>query len=246
MLLKIRKPRKRHDLNEVLEALSGSLLKEKKYVSKLQEERYSIPLPATEKMKIYRILTLLLSLSFASTAFAKPPLLKDAFDADTEVPERRAMRGVWRIGGGVATVTQDDELYKKYKDHGPIVFYDLPTTNATFRYAVKPEGCKSVVFTINGDGHVFRFVTGERGTNVRAFPPTGDHKSISTAQQPEWLLPEGEWTEVEVKVNGENVIVKFGDHVPLTVEHATYSNRKTNFSIGHSFGTLSIKNVVVE
>ena len=246
MRLKIRKPWKRRGIGHVLEAPSASLLKEKKYVSKPQKERYSIPLPATEKMKISRILVLLFSLSFAPTAFAEPPLFKDAFDTDTEVPKRRAIRGDWKIGGGVATVTQDDELYKKYKDHGPIIFYDLPTTNATFRYAVKPESCKSVVFTINGDGHVFRFVTGERGTNVRAFPPTDDHKSISTARQPEWLLPDDEWTEVEVKVNGENVTVKFGDHEPLTVEHATYSNKKTNFSIGHSFGTLSIKDVVVE
>jgi len=193
-----------------------------------------------------RFFALLFSLALSPIALADSPLFKDSFDADTEVPQRRAMRGDWKINDGVATVTQNNELYKKYKDHGPIIFYDLPTTDATFRYAVKPEGCKSVVFTINGDGHVFRFVTGERGTNVRAFPPRDDHKSISTAQKPEWLLTDCEWTTVEVEVDGETVTVKFGEHEPITVEHATYANKKTNFSIGHSFGTLSVRDVAVE
>ena len=169
----------------------------------------------------------------------------DTFTAGAKVPERRAMRGDWQIADGVASCAQDDVLYKKFKDHGPIIFYDLPTTDSTISYAFKPQGCKSVVFTLNAaTGHVFRFVTGARGTSVRAFPPDAE-KSIQTTRIDEWLMKEGEWTEVEVKVEGEKVTVKFGDHEAVTVEHASYAAAKSNLSVGFSFGTLSVKSVEV-
>ncbi len=198
-------------------------------------------------MKLAIALTsFLFPLLVSTVAEGKDPIFTDRFEAKTKVPERRALRGDWQIGDGVAKVTQDDELYKKYKDHGPILFYDVATTDATFRYAFKPEGCKTVVFTINGDGHVFRFVTSERSTSVRAFPASGDQKSISTSQQNDWTLKDGVWTEVLVEVAGDKVSVTYGDHEPITIEHETYANEKTNFSIGNSFGTLSVKGVVVE
>ncbi len=185
---------------------------------------------------------------FSGIAFAQAePQFTDPFTADAKVPERRAMRGDWQIAEGIAQCTQDDALYKKYKDHGPIIFYDLATSDATFHYAFKPEGCKSVVFTLNNeDGHVFRFVTSpERGTNFRAFPPSDDHKSIATHRADDWNLVEGEWTEVEVEMKGDTAIVTFGDHDPIEVKHATYAKSKTNFSIGFSFGSLAVKGVEV-
>lgn len=68
---------------------------------------------------------------------AGEPLFIDPFTATNPVPERRALRGDWQIENGVAQVTQDDALYKKHKDHGPILFYDFPATRATYHYAVK-------------------------------------------------------------------------------------------------------------
>lgn len=195
---------------------------------------------------VFAVASLALPFLLSTAVWAKEPIFKDDFDAATKVPERRAMRGDWQIDDGIARVTQDDELYKKYKDHGPILFYDVATTDATFRYAFKAEGCKTVVFTINGDGHVFRIVSSEKGTSVRAFPPSGEQKSISTSQQKDWTLKDGEWTEVEVMVDGETVTISFGEHEPVTVEHTSHANEKTNFSIGHSFGTLSVKNLTVE
>lgn len=183
---------------------------------------------------------------FAFTAVicsAAEPNFKDPFTADTPVPERRASRGDWSIADGVARCTQDDELYKKNKDHGPILFYDFPATDATYRFAVKPSGVQSLVFTLNGEkGHVFRFVTTSRGTGFRAFPP-GDEKSIQTAIQKEWKATEGEWTPVEVAVKGGKVVVTFGNHEAITIEHPSYADAKVNFSIGFAFGTLEVKDV---
>ena len=187
-----------------------------------------------------------LALIIPSLLHAGEAIFSDPFTGGDKVPERRAMRGDWQIEGGVASVTQDDELYKKYKDHGPILFYDLPTTNATFHYAVKPAGCKSVVFTLNAEaGHVFRFVSAAAGTNFRAFPPEGEEKSIATGRETEWVLPENEWTSFKVLIEGSRATVTMGDHPSVEVEHASYDRAKTNFSIGFAYGSLSVKNVRV-
>lgn len=195
------------------------------------------------KLRIPLSITVLLATSLLQSG---ETIFSDAFAKDDKVPERRAMRGDWQIADGVASVTQDDALYKKFKDHGPIIFYDFPTTNATFHYAVKPEGCKSVVFTLNGEeGHIFRFVSGAAGTNVRAFPPEGDAKSIATAREKEWVLPDSEWTDVKVVIVGSSATITVGGFEPLIVEHASYDRAKSNFSVGFAFGSLAIKDVRV-
>ncbi len=59
-----------------------------------------------------------------------------------------------------------------------MIWYDAQFTDAVIKFAFKPEKAKTFVFTVNGpDGHVFRFITSERGTNIVAFPPSPDHKS---------------------------------------------------------------------
>ncbi|MDF1825760.1 MAG: hypothetical protein P1U68_14025 [Verrucomicrobiales bacterium] len=193
------------------------------------------------------ILTSLIICAFANSQLtAGEALFADPFTKDAPVSERRAVRGDWQIENGIASVTQDDALYKEYKDHGPIIFYALPTTDATFHYAVKPEGCKAIVFTLNGeDGHIFRFVSSAAGTNFRAFPPNGKTKSITAAKKAEWVLPENEWTAVKIAVTGSSATITMGEHEPVTVEHESYDREKTNFSIGFSFGSLAVKEVRV-
>ncbi len=190
-----------------------------------------------------RLLTALLFVCvfFSSLARAEEEVFKDPFTTDAKVKERRALRGDWIIADGVASCTQDDDLYKKYKDHGPIIFYDHATGDCTVRFRFKPEGCKTFVFTMNAEsGHIFRFVTSERGTSIRAFPPEGDKKSIEAGRGKDWVLKEGEWTAVEVVVKGEKVTVKMGEHEPIISEHSTFSKGRSNLSVGFAFGTCSV------
>lgn len=191
--------------------------------------------------------TLLLLLGATAALAADAPLLKDDF-SDAKLATRRASRGDWTFADHTATCTQDDELYKKHKDHGPILFYDLAHTDAIIRFAFKPDAItKSVVFTCNGaDGHVFRIVLGSRGAGIRAFPPEEkDHQSIALGNEPTVLLKPGKWTPVTVDLRGPKAAVKIGDF-SQTYEHASLSRPKTNLSIGFSFGTVSVKDVVVE
>lgn len=189
---------------------------------------------------------LLLSLLTSFALGADAPLLQDDFSY-AKLATRRAMRGDWKFADKAATCTQDDELYKKNKSHGPILFYDLAYTDAAIRFAVKPDAAnKTIVFTANGaDGHVFRLVFGAAGMAVRAFPADSkDHKSIALANEATVMLKPGEWTPVSVELRGPKAIVKVGDFTK-TYDHASLSAAKTNLSVGFSFGTVSVKEIVV-
>lgn len=187
---------------------------------------------------------LLLCLLSASAFAADAPLLHDDFSAP-KLDQRRAMRGEWKFADHIATCTQDDELFKKNKDHGPILFYDLAHSDATLRMAFKPDAAvKSVVFTCNGaEGHVFRLVLSAAGTSVRAFPADSpDHKSIALATEKAVKLVPGQWTPLSVTLNGSKATLKLGDFTQ-TYDHPSFARAKTNFSLGFSFGTLSAKDV---
>lgn len=183
----------------------------------------------------------------AVTAFAADaPLLQDDFTS-AKNEQRRAARGEWKFSDNTATCTQDDELYKKNKAHGPILFYDLAYTDALIQFAVRPDAAnKTIVFTANGaDGHIFRIGFGHAGTAIRAFPADSkEHKSISAGNEKDLKLKPGEWTNVSVELRGSKATLKVGDFTK-TYEHASFARPKTNLSLGFSYGTVSVKDVVV-
>ena len=80
----------------------------------------------------------------STTLFAESPasaktLINDDY-ADAKYKIRKPLRGDWKIENGVAAVTQDDELYKKFKNHGPIMVYEVPHDDASAEVTFKPNG----------------------------------------------------------------------------------------------------------
>jgi hypothetical protein len=65
----------------------------------------------------------ILILNAFSVSAAEAPYSDNFTTAEQQT--RRATRGPWIIENGTATCTQDNELYKKFKDHGPVTWYDL-------------------------------------------------------------------------------------------------------------------------
>jgi hypothetical protein len=182
----------------------------------------------------------------SSWAAESPKPFVDDFSQPT-LAGRSAVRGDWKISDGMARCTQDDELYAKNKNHGPVIwykapFFEAPFQNATVKFSFKPEGSKTFVFTINGDkGHVFRFVSTTTATNIVAFPTdSSDHKSLSLNREGP-ALKQGEWTDVVVTFQGEQAAVRIGQDFSATVRHAAIAQPKTTVGLGFSFGTLSVK-----
>ena len=117
------------------------------------------------------------------------------------------------------------------------------------RVAFKPQGNKTFVFTLNDDtGHVFRFIQAETGLSVRAWPEQGKDAHAEsllarTVKTPP--LADDKWTNVNLKFAGNKCTVKVGDFTQV-VEHAAIGKEKTKLGLGFSFGTLSLKDVVIE
>lgn len=206
-------------------------------------------------MKAARRFAIVLAVTASSALIAASTLagvLVDDNFSDPKLAKRdlSPSRGEWKFDGGIATCTQDDELYKKNKDHGPVIWYDTPFTDATIRFSLKPQDNKTFVFTLNNEkGHVFRFVTTKDGTSVRAWPSPGkDSKPEmllkSSAATPK--LSDGEWTPVSLQFTGTKCTLAIGAGFKQTFEHAAIANNKTKLGLGFSFGTLSLKEVKVE
>lgn len=201
-----------------------------------------VPGVSTDSMKHTFLLILLLA-GICANAIATD--FKDDFTKST-LEQRRAMRGDWKIADGIARCTQDDELYKKNKDHGPIIFYDVPTQDSTVHFAFRPQGCKTLVFTLNGaKSHVFRVITNDSTTAIRAFPADSTEHTAKPLAQDGPKLVQGEWTEVTIEIRGPKATVRIGKNYTKTVEDHAIAQAKTNISVGFSFGTLEVKDFAV-
>jgi hypothetical protein len=156
-------------------------------------------------------------------------------------------RGVWTIANGVATCTQDDALYEKNKNHGPILWYNTTFTDGTVRFAVRSEKVKTFIFTLNDDkGHVFRFVVGQNPLSVHAWKEQGPEAKPDTMPVKDApKLADGAWVQAELKFEGDHCTLAFGDSFKQTVTHPSIAKQKTKLGLGFAFGTLAIRDVSV-
>nr|WP_315861479.1 peroxiredoxin-like family protein [Stieleria tagensis] len=180
------------------------------------------------------------------TAGSGESLLDDYTAA--EHPTRQAMRGDWEIKQGIASVKQDDALYKKFKNHGPIMVYPILHRDAAAVVEFKPQGCKTVVFTMDAadGGHAFRVVlrTGaaDQPSTIQTYtekPAGGKAKPIVLSKDVPHL-DDGQWQRIEVKVQGERATVSFGGKT-FDVQHPRIAQPKKIVKLGFSFGELAIR-----
>tara|TARA_R110002096_G_scaffold189193_3_gene369562 strand:+ start:1241 stop:1819 length:579 start_codon:yes stop_codon:yes gene_type:complete len=191
-----------------------------------------------------KLLLPLLFLALCPITFAgEPPYSDDFTTQDKE--SRRLTRGPWTLKEGVVSCQQDDELYKQFQDHGPVIWYDLDFADATVKFAMKAdEAVQSFVFTINGaDGHIFRFVSRPTNTLVKAFPHEGEPDGILDRKAPPLKI--GQWIDVSVTFKGETAVVKIDDY-EKTISHPAIAQKKTTIGLGFSFGNMSFKGVSAE
>lgn len=160
---------------------------------------------------------------------------------------RRALRGEWKIGEGLARCTQDDATFKKNKDHGPVIWYDLDFTDAVIEFAYEPRDVQAFVFTVNGErGHIFRFSTKAGSTTFGVWPqeeskPAGDPMARSTPLGRDGPpLKQGQWTQVRVEFRGEQVNVKIGDYA-AKFTHPALAQKKTTVGLAFAHGSITIK-----
>lgn len=165
-------------------------------------------------------------------------LINDNF-AKPALKNRRLTRGEWTLDKNTASCTQDDALYKSLKNHGPALWYDINYHNAIIQFDFKAsKTTEKVVFTVNSkEGHVFRFVTGQK-TDVRAWKPDHTSQPLVNDGPP---LTRQKWVPVTVEIAGPKATLQIGDY-STTVESPTYDVPKIIVGFSHHFGTLNLRN----
>lgn len=199
---------------------------------------------------------LLTALLFLVTALTCPAdTLTDDF-SNTEFSGRQAQRGDWKFENNIASCKSDPELYKKYKNHGPIIKWPKNFTDAAVEFEMKAVDCQRVVFTLNGDGHIFRVTLADETEDAKAGKskvPTrligwgtksskqnkGD--TIKSKGLPDIPAVNGKWVKVRLTVKGSKGELTIGGF-KTTIDHQCLSRDKTMAMLTFAHGELSVRN----
>ena len=170
---------------------------------------------------------------------------------------RKALRGDWKFEKNQASCVADPELYKKYNNHGPILRWNKDFTDGDVQLEMKASDCQRLVFTLNGDGHVFRvsMIDTSKPANPNAKrKPTSRLIAWATksskTNKGDSFKPEGlpgvndlndKWVTLHLKVKGEQADLTIGEF-KTQLKHPALARKKSEVTISFAEGQLAVKN----
>ena len=179
----------------------------------------------------------------------------DSFHS-SESKQRSAERGAWTFNDGVASCKSDPELYKQYKNHGPILKWPREFQDASIEFEIKAQDCQRVVFTLNGDGHIFRVTladerpdapagTSKVPTRVIAWATKSSKQNKGDTLQPKGMpdLPaiNNQWLPVKLAVTGQRAKLQLGKF-ETEIDHPALARDKNMVMLTFAHGQLSVRN----
>lgn len=193
----------------------------------------------------------------AGDEVADPGLAKALVDnfGDAKFKGRQAERGAWQFKDGVASCVSDPVLYKKYKNHGPILKWPRKFDDAKIQFEMKAKDCQRVVFTLNGDGHIFRVTLADE----RPDAPAGTSKvptrliawatKSSKQNKGDTIKPKGmpdltdvndEWVTVKLDLKGTQAVLSIGEF-QAEIRHAALSREKNMIMLTFAHGEIAVR-----
>ena len=169
---------------------------------------------------------------------------------------RAAARGDWSFQEGIASVVSDPELYKKYTNHGPILKWETNCSQGTTAFDMKPTDCQRVVFTLNGDGHVFRISLMDPEKAMNSFQKKSKSRMIAWAEKsskankgesfqldgfPSLGELNNKWTHVSVAVREKTASITIGDF-QADITHEAMQRDKKQITISFASGSFQLRN----
>jgi hypothetical protein len=152
----------------------------------------------------------LLASLFLSAPVAWADEFVDDF-ADAKLEGRLAERGEWKFASGIASCVADPELYEQFKNHGPILKWPREFNDATIEFEMKPTDCQRVVFTLNGEGHIFRVTLANETHDAPAGTSKVPKERTSRRVQPDQTKAEYGYFQQK------NIAVNSTEKVPLVI-----------------------------
>ena len=169
---------------------------------------------------------------------------------------RQALRGDWKFENNQASCVADPELYKKFKNHGPILRWSpaKPFTDGTVEMEFQPKKCQRIVITLNNKtGHVFRIaLTDNKTTKTRIFgwahPSSEKDKPAETLAVkgvPTAADIDGQWVKLRLAITGSEARVTIGKYSE-TLKHASIARDKGEFTISFASGECAVRKVSIK
>lgn len=169
---------------------------------------------------------------------------------------RQALRGEWKFENNQASCVSDPELYKKFKNHGPILRWspEKPFKDGTVEMEFQPKKCQRIVITLNNEtGHVFRIaLTDNARTKTRIFgwahPSKEKDKPAETLAQkgvPTSVKIDGQWTKFSLAITGNQAKVTIGKYSE-TMKHASIAREKGEFTISFASGECAVRKLCIK
>ncbi|QGJ70177.1 Hypothetical protein PBC10988_18710 [Planctomycetales bacterium 10988] len=198
--------------------------------------------------KLLFVLLTVSILAVTGTAFANH--LYDDF-SKADFPERQALRGEWTYENNEAHCVSDPELYKKFKNHGPILRYDSEFSDGTIEFEFQPKDVERMIFTLNSAdaGHVFRMrlADGKTRQGSRIYGWAGpskdnDPEMIAVQGVPTLDTMNGKWVRVKIVIEGDRATVTIGDYSE-ELKHASIGREKGEVTISFASGELGVRGV---
>ena len=196
-----------------------------------------------------------MAIMFAATGVLGEEFVDDFRGAELE--GRLAERGEWQFQNGIATCIADPNLYKKFKNHGPILKWPREFSDGTIEFEMKAADCQRVVFTLNGDGHIFRVTLADERpdapagmskvpTRVIAWATKSSKQNKGDTIKPKHMpdLPKvnRRWVRVQLMVKGNKATLTIGDF-RTEIVHPALARDKNMVMLTFAHGTLSVRNV---
>lgn len=199
------------------------------------------------------LLSIAVVLSLTSSTVGATDIVDDFSDANFK--GRQAERGDWKFVGNTASVVSDPTLYKKYKNHGPILKWPVDCTSGEVEFEMKASECQRVVFTLNGDGHVFRIslidparaltpYQAKANSRILAWATKSSKENKGDSLKPKGLPSladiDGEWTKVKLTVNGDLADIQIGDF-KAQLKHAALLRDKNIITLSFASGSFAVR-----
>ncbi|MEM1068260.1 MAG: hypothetical protein AAGI63_05150 [Planctomycetota bacterium] len=200
------------------------------------------------------IYSVVIALTLSAWAAADEKFADDFLRVNFE--GRLAERGDWQFQDGVASCVSDPVLFKKFKNHGPILKWPREFQDATIEFELKAEDCQRVVFTLNGDGHIFRVTLADERpeasagqskvpTRIIAWATKSSKQNkgdtIQPARMPDLPAINGSWVRVQLAVKGNRATLSIGDF-QTEIRHASLAREKNMVMLTFAHGQLSVRN----
>lgn len=173
-----------------------------------------------------------------------------------ELEGRLLQRGDWKLENNQIVCKSDPELYKKYKNHGPIIKWQSAFKDIDVEFEMKAVDCTRVVLTLNGKGHIFRVTLAEHLKQDKKKKIYVTNRIIAWAEQSskenkgETIQPKGlptikdvngTWIKFRLSVKGDTCDLQIGDF-KTQVKHAALKRDKNLVQLTFAMGELSLRN----